>query len=439
MVIEERTHLGRATDRGGLPTFRLHADVFDAPGDIDELVSSNEYRLFCEGRLASPYGLLAWLRENDPVHFSPILSAWILTRYDDVYAGLRDARFKNDRVSASMSALPVEMQTSCAPLGEHVSNWLGYTDPPKHTRLRGLVRPTFTPALPRTLAKRIHQIVDALIDRLLLLESPDLVSDFASRLPAQVVCEILGIPEDDENRFAQWSDAMVAFTGHIGPTLVDIAPRAMSGYVELEDFFEGLVAERSRCPAGDLVTELASAEAGGKLSRQELIGLSVFTLVAGHETTASLIATTAWLMLTNTTLRQALTAQPDLYPVAIEEVLRLEPPIQFSPRLAGDDVPLRGQTIRRGDAVILHAAAANRDPAHATDPDVLDLNRRDTRHLSFGWHAHYCLGAPLARAETAIALERLFERIPNLRLAGDNVAWRENMTIRAPRELAVLW
>jgi cytochrome P450 len=359
-----------------------------------------------------------------------------LTRYHDVFEAFLDSRFRYDRISASMSALPPEMRVSCAPLGDHVSNWLGYTDPPKHTRLRGLLRPTFTPKLARAFGETIRQIADSLLDGIEARGEGDLVADYSYPLPARVIFQILGIPSSDEGSFADWSDAMVAFTGHIGPTLVEIAPRAMASYQALEEFFAGLVEERRACPADDLITELANDEANGELSRQELIGLSVFTLVAGHESSSSLISTGARMMLDDDELREVLTRHPDLYPVAIEEFLRLEPPIQFSPRLAGEDMPMRGKTIKRGETIILHIASANRDPEHFKNPEMLDLERQD-RHLAFGWGAHFCLGAPLAQLEAAIALEQLFKRMPDLQAVDRNIGWRENMTIRGPKELRV--
>lgn len=299
------------------------------------------------------------------------------------------------------------------------------------------MRTTFTPKLAKALSERITEITDDLIDPIENQNQSDLVSGFAFPLPARVICEILGIPKADETRFAAWSDAMVAFTGHIGPTLVDIAPRAMASYLELEDFFGNLVAERTQCPAGDLVSKLAADEVDGRLTRQELIGLSVFTLVAGNETTASLIATGSRIVLDNHDLRRLLTDRPDLWPNAIEEFLRLEAPIQFSPRLAGETMKLHDKTIGEGNTVILHIAAANRDPQHFPRPDALDLGRRENRHLSFGWGAHFCLGAPLARAEAGIALPRLFERLPRIQPVESSVGWRENMTIRAPKQVLV--
>jgi pimeloyl-[acyl-carrier protein] synthase len=405
--------------------------------DVDDLVASPAYAEFCEGRLADPYPLLAWLRSNDPVHWSPTLSSWILTRYDDVVEGLLDRRFANDRIAASMDVLPPDVRETCAPLGVHVSNWLGYTDPPKHTRLRTLLRTTFTPARAEAMEPRIRELTDALLDEVCAADEPDVAAGLAFPLPARVICEILGIPVPRAEEFHRWSDDMGGFTGNIGPTLIEIAPRAMASYVELEEFIADMVAERQRCPREDLIAHLASAEAEGGLSRTELTGLSVFSLMAGHETTSGLISSALAIVLSDESLRAALNADASRYPAAVEEILRLEAPIQFSPRLMAEDVPKHGRTLRKGDVVMLHLGAANRDAERFAEPDRLDLDRPNNRHLSFAWGPHFCLGAPLARIEATIALSRLLERFPEVRLIDPEPAWRENMSMRAHPRLIV--
>jgi cytochrome P450 len=230
---------------------------------------------------------------------------------------------------------------------------------------------------------------------------------------------------------------MGGFTGNIGPTLIEIAPRAMASYVELEEFIAEMVAERQRCPRDDLIALLASAESEGGLSRTELTGLSVFSLMAGHETTSGLISSALAIVLSNESLRAELSADASRYPAAIEEILRLEAPIQFSPRLVAEDVEKRGRMLRKGDVVVLHLGAANRDPERFAEPDRLDLDRQNNRHLSFAWGPHFCLGAPLARTEATIALSRLLERFPEVRLIDPEPAWRENMTMRAHPRLDV--
>ena len=374
---------------------------------------------------------------NDPVHWSPTLGSWILTRYDDVVEGLLDRRFANDRIAASMDVLPPHLRETCAPLGVHVSNWLGYTDPPKHTRLRTLLRTTFTPARAQEMEPRIQELTDALLDEVGEADEPDLAVGLAFPLPARVICEILGIPLPRAEAFHRWSDDMAGFTGNMGPTLIEIAPRALASYVELEEFIAEMVAERQRHPRDDLIAHLAAAESAGGLSRTELTGLSVFSLMAGHETTSGLISSAIAIVLSDEALRAELTADASRYPAAIEEILRLEAPIQFSPRLVAEDVEKRGRMLRKGDVVMLHLGAANRDPERFADPDRLDLDRPNNRHLSFAWGPHFCLGAPLARTEATIALGRLLERFPAVRLVDPAPAWRENMTMRAHPRLSV--
>lgn len=408
-----------------------------APADIDACIASQEYASLCAGRLGDPYPLLAWLREHDPVHFSPVLDAWVLTRHDDVLAGLLDRRLANDRVAGNMAALPPELQASCAPLGEHVGNWLGFTDPPKHTRMRGLLRTRFTPALARALTARIRAIVDELIDAIEVETEADLIASLAFPLPARIICELLGIPIQDAEAFHGWSDDMAAFTGNVGPTLVEIAPRAMRSYVELDSFMTEMVNGRRRCPADDVIGDLAAAEQRGELSRTELVGLSVFTLVAGHETTASLLGTGLRTLIAEPDLRASLDADQALVPAAVEELLRLEAPIQFSPRLAAVDLEVRGRAIPRGGLVLLHLGAANRDPLAFPDPDRPRLDRTGARQLSFAWGPHFCLGAPLARAEAAVALPLTLARLPDLALAPGEPSWRESMAMRGLTELRV--
>jgi cytochrome P450 len=405
--------------------------------DLDEVVAGDDYRRLCEGRLGDPYPLLGWLRDHDPVHYSDTLGAWFITRHDDVRAGLLDKRLANDRIAANFAPLPADVREAAAPLAEHISNWLGFTDPPKHPRLRGLLRETFTPALPAAMDETIRTIAERLVEEVAAAPRSDLVSDYALPLPALVICDILGLAPEDVDRFGEWSDDMAAVTGNVGPTLARVVPQALGSYRALDDFIGEQVAARAGCPAHDLLGKLAGAEEAGRLDRPELIGLSVFSLVAGHETTASLLGCMLRAVLADRELAARLQAEPDLWAALTEEMLRLESPIQMSPRVAAEDLELGGRTIRAGDTVILHLGAANRDPRQFPAGDTLDLEAATTRHLAFAWGPHFCLGAPLARAEATIALPMLLERVPDLELAEETVSWRENMSIRGLTELPV--
>jgi cytochrome P450 len=405
--------------------------------DLDVVVAADDYQRFCDGRLGDPYPLLGWLRDHDPVHYSEMLGAWVVTRYEHVRAGLLDKRLANDRIAANFAPLPDEIRTQAEPLAAHISNWLGFTDPPKHTRLRALLRETFTPKLSEAMAQTIRTIGESLAGDVAGAPESDLVSGYALALPALVICDILGVAPEDSRRFSAWSEDMVAVTGHVGPSLARIVPEALDSYRALDGFVAGEIAARAGCPAHDLLGVLAEAETAGRLDRPELIGLSVFSLVAGHETTASLLGSMLHTVLADPSLAARLRAEPALWSALTEEMLRLESPIQLSPRVAAEDLEVGERTIRAGDTVILHLGAANRDPRQFPAGGTLDLDAATTRHLAFAWGPHFCLGAPLARAEATIALPLLLERVPDLELAVDGISWRENMSIRGLTTLPV--
>ena len=408
-----------------------------ATNDIQTL---EEYDLFCDGKLADPYPFFRRLRSEDPVHRSERLNSWILTRYDDVLAASRDRRFSSDRVSVNMSALSEPDQTRFSALGEHVSNWLGFTDPPKHTRMRGLISGVFTPALAENMRDRTQEIVDELIDRVERSARMDLVGDLSYPLPATVICEILGVPAGGQRQFKVWADDIAAFVGATGPYAARAAERAERSRKELTGMFRELTLQRRREPRKDLITALAAREGEeAGLTEQELLGLCVFLFVAGFETTVSLISNGMLSLLQHRGELERLRSDPSLMETAVEEFLRYESPIQVDTRLIAEDLDLRGRSFRKGDAVMMVRAAANRDPAQFPDPDRFDVGRQNNRHVAFGWGIHFCLGAPLARIEAQIAVKTLLDRLPNLRLESDELDWWENMTLRSPRSLPVVF
>ena len=405
-----------------------------------EVQSLGEYDLFCEGLLSDPYPLFHTLRREAPVHWSDRLNGWVLTRYDDVFSANRDLRFASDRASVNMSGLAEPERTRLAPLGEHVSNWLGFTDPPKHTRMRDLVSGTFTFRHAEGLRNRIQQIVDSLLSEVEARGEMDLVDDFAHPLPATVICEILGVPMENRAQFRSWIEDITEFIGGLGASyLKRTADKAEESRKELTHLFRELTLQRRREPREDLITALAAVEGEeGGLSEQELLGLCVFLFAAGHETTVSLIANAMVSLFQNPGELERLRSDPSLMKTAVEEFLRYEPPIQIDTRLMVEDVELRGRTIRKGDAVMLVRAAANRDPEQFPDPDRLDIGRQNNTHLTFGQGIHTCLGAPLARIEGQVALTTLLERFPDIRLQSEEVDWWENMTLRSPRTLPLV-
>ncbi|MBV9338215.1 MAG: cytochrome P450 [Solirubrobacterales bacterium] len=368
------------------------------------------------------------------MHWSEPLAGWVLTRYDDVLAAIFDRRLASDRVAINMSAIPDPKRPSYRSLEQHVSNWLGFTDPPKHARMRKLAAKVFSPALAERLRPRIEALVDGLLDDIGSAHT-DLVSGLAFPLPSTVICEILGIPPARAADFQDFTGKMVSFVGNVGPTLAELADGALEGHRALDRFFAQCLVERRDRAGDDVLTALATVEdEGGTLSEDEILGLCTFLYVAGHETTVALLANGAWLLMLHDDQAELVRGNPDVLPGAIEEILRFESPIQLNTRLATDELEIRGNHITAGDTVILHIGAANRDPDRFPEPARFDVQRTNNRHLAFGWAAHFCLGAPLARLESQAALGRLLEQFDLASTPGD-VPWRESMTLRCPETL----
>jgi cytochrome P450 len=295
--------------------------------------------------------------------------------------------------------------------------------------------------LASALRARIAELVDELLDQACHQREVDMISDFAFPLPSRVICEILGVPSACIGPFRACCDDLIDFVGNVGPSIAPWAERALASQRELEVLFVDLLQQKRDEPAEDLLTKLAAALDEGSLTRPECIGLCVFMYVAGFETTVSLIGNGILLLLLHPEQADLLRADPTNLASGVEEVLRYESPIQLNTRLAIADVTFGGRTVKSGDAVVLHLGAANRDPGRFDEPDRFDVTRHGGRHLSFGWAAHSCLGAPLARAEASIAWDKVmgrFEGFPaSVRMVEDVLQWREGMTIRALESLKV--
>jgi cytochrome P450 len=402
-------------------------------------VSADAYSLFCNGKLEEPYPLLHELQEQDPVHWSPELSVWIITRYDDVLMGLSDQRFANDRASMNLAPISSDALHTYQPLARHVSNWLGFTDPPKHTRMRQTVAMTINARLGQTLRVRVGDIVCDLLENLAVTDS-DLVADFAVRLPTTVICEILGVPTERTAEFKTHCDALLEFAGNLGSALVPAADKALTSLAELTVLFRQLLARRRSQPKQDLLTILVQALDNGVLSDEEVLGLCVFVFVAGFETTVGLLANGLLLLLRHPDQAAQMRAENKTVHSAVEEILRYESPIPVIPRLAASDIELRGHTIKRGDGVAFHIGAANRDERKFPEPDRFDVRRKCGRHLSLGWSAHSCLGGPLARLEGATAFERVLSRFPSFPESTtvlEPPCWRSTIALRCPNALRV--
>jgi cytochrome P450 len=382
--------------------------------------------------VADPYPTYHRLRAEDPVHRSP-LGFWVLTRYEDVVGVLRDQRFAKEAIAAFVAQK----------LGVELTAGVGISmldrDPPDHTRLRSLVSKAFTPRVVDGLRPRIQEIVGDLLDRAEDRHAMDVIEDFAYPIPVIVICEMLGVPVEDHERFRGWSLDLARGldAAMLGPQS-DVAQRSMTARGALAEYFRELIAERRDAPRADLLSALIAAEeAGDKLSENELLATCILILVAGHETTVNLLGNGILALLRHPDQLRWLRENPGMIGGAVEELLRYDGPVQRTARVPSVDAVIAGHKIEAGDMVMPFIGAADRDPAHFPDPDRLDLARADNRHVAFGMGIHFCLGAPLARLEGQIAINALLQRFPKLALATDRPHYRQSLTLRGLTSLPV--
>jgi len=381
--------------------------------------------------IADPYPMYHRLRTEDPVHHSA-LGFWVLTRYEDVVTALRDPRLAKEAIASFVAA------RFGAPLPAMGLSMLD-RDPPDHTRLRGLVSKAFTPRVVEGLRPRIQEIVDGLLAGVAARGSMDLIEEFAYPIPVAVICEMLGVPIEDHERFKGWSIDIARGLDLIwlGPDS-DVGRRSVAARQALAEYFRGLIAQRRAAPRNDLLSGLIAAEeAGDKLNEMELLATCILLLIAGHETTVNLIGNGMLALLRHRDQLERLQRDPGLIASAVEELLRFDGPVQRTARIPSEDVTIGGHTIAKGEMVMPFIGAADRDPAQFPDPDRLDIGRSDNRHIAFGWGIHFCLGAPLARIEGQIAINTLLRRLPKVSLATDEPEYRPSLTLRGLKALPV--
>ncbi|CCF85296.1 cytochrome P450 [Nitrolancea hollandica] len=386
--------------------------------------------------LANPYPLYEQLRSEDPVLWDEFLGRWILTGYADVLGCLRDPRMSAERVGALRSQLPEDVIKELQPMERVFESWMLFLDPPDHTRLRGLVNKAFTPRRVEAMRPHIQQIVDELLDRVQNIGRMDVIHDLAFPLPSTVIAEMLGVPPEDRDQFRRWSSDIVGISGLIIDP--DRAVRAQKSVLALMDYFREIVAQRRASPRDDLISAMIAADDQGKfLSDEELLATCVLLLEAGHETTTNLIGNGLLALLRHPDQLRTLRENPSIIGTAVEELLRYDSPVQLTARIATEDMEIGDKRVSGGNMVILLLGAANRDPAQFLNPNILDLYRRDNRHLSFGQGIHYCLGAPLARIEGQIAFNTVLRRCPGLELTGEPLEWRQAVSLRGLLALPV--
>jgi pimeloyl-[acyl-carrier protein] synthase len=388
---------------------------------------------------ADPYSTYARIRARGVPAWESNSGAWLVTRYADVESLLRDARLSK----TFRRETPTPFETSVL-----------FQDPPAHTRVRAMLNQAFSGDAMQGLEDRVLQIADALIDRMLPGRAADFMSSFAEPLPLAVISGMLGVPPDAAEKLHNLAAGFIV-DDSIAPA--ESQRRQYASICSMAKYFQESIASRGdrRCP--DVLGAMMQAHnEQDRLTRDELIGNCILLMVAGHETTVNLLGNGLYLLLRHREQLELLQRQPELWPSAIEEMLRFESPVQLGTfRRATAPIEIAGGTVNSGSAVTAVIGAANRDPEQFPDPDRFDITRTPNRHLAFGMGPHRCLGAALARTEARIAFARLFERLPDLRFAREtaknwfklpwlrNAAqapkWRRNAITRGLTELKVSW
>jgi cytochrome P450 len=388
---------------------------------------------------ANPYPFYARLRAEAPVWRTTLpdkRTAWLVTRYDDVAAVLRDRRFAKDPLNAmnpEQRAKTLWVPGFLKPLQRNMLD----LDDPDHTRLRALVSKAFTPRLIERLRGRIEVLSEELLDTMERKGEAELVGDYALPLPATVIAELLGVPAEDRRKFHRWSSRLVSVSS--SRDMMRALPAGLAFVRYLRKMFE----RRRAAPKDDLMTALVRAEeAGDKLSEDELLAMGFLLLVAGHETTVNLIASGTLALLEHPDQMEKLKGDPSIIKSAVEELLRYTSPVELATeRYAREDVEIAGTIIPRGELVLGVLGSANHDERHFEDPDALKITRDPNRHLAFGrGGVHHCLGAPLARMEGQIAISALLRRFPHARLAvaPETLPWHRGLFLRGPRRLPLV-
>ena len=389
--------------------------------------------------IRNPYPFYQQLRTHAPMLPSPF-GGVLASRHAEVSLVLRDKRFGKDFVNRMTKRQGAAILSE--PVYRSMRHWMLTQDPPDHTRLRGLVVKAFTARRVDDMRPRIQAIVDQSIDRVAGRGQVDLIDEFAFRLPVVVICDMLGIPEEDHEIFFQRE--------RTGGRLLDPVPMnraeidaANTAHQTSTDYFQALFERRRREPRDDLISQLVQAEEGGsQLSNEELTANIILLFGAGHETTVNLIGNGLLALHRNPDQLALLQAQPGLIGNAVEEFLRYDSSVQLTSRVALEDIPdLGGRPIPQGENVLCLLGSANHDPAVYPDhPDRLDITRPNIRVQSFGGGIHYCLGAQLARIEAEVAIATLLRRLPGLALDDAvNADWRPTFVLRGLKRLPAHW
>lgn len=415
---------------------KVNQSILGGLAIAEKLAHGNSLNLFSAAYLTDPHGEFASVRERGPLFYSMAVRAWWATSFEVVQEVLRDPRFGADVRKIDKRAARIRKQ-----LSDDLHRLEGFEnpsmlnlDPPDHTRIRRLATHAFMRNYIASLEPGIERIVDKCLDRIGNQPTFDAIEVLAKPVPAIVIADMMGLPESDHAQFQAWSEDLIEGTA---TNDLGVIERAMASNRALIEYFRGIIEQRRGQNSDDLIGQLIAAEEeGDKLNARELYNTCLLLLVAGHETTTRLIGNGLYLLLRSPDQLARLRTDPGRIPNAIEEMLRFEPPVMATQRFVLEDMDFHGQALKRGDAIFVGLAAANRDPAANDHPDTFDTTRDKVNLVSFGYGIHLCIGAALARLEGKVAFARLFERFPDLALE-EEPTWGRNPFFRGFDHLSV--
>ncbi len=404
-----------------------------------------------------PYPVFARMREQ-PVRQEQD-GTWVVSGFDEIALLLHDPRVSSDErksdpdVPGLSSQGQKIIQAGMAEQGlseEEVAEVAAQprpfilTDPPVHDRLRGSVMRQFTPERIAGLSGEVERLVDTYLDEMFDEADRsedrvvDLVDSFSLPLPVQVICDLLGVPAEDQDRFHEWANDTAQAINPIATLSEQELVATQESVQQLDEYLAGLIEARTAEPREDLLSALITADdSGARMDPEDLVGTMLLLLVAGHETTVNLVTNTTLAMLRDPCLRERVASEPGIEVLFAEEMLRYDPPVQFRTRTTLAPIDIDGHHIPAGSSLVLALAAGSRDPRHVEDADVIVPDRRDNKHLGFGGGEHYCVGAPLARLESHVAIAALARRLEGAELVADPPPYRHNASLRGPETLEI--
>lgn len=397
--------------------------------------------VFSDDILQDPYPTYTRLLEAGPLHYVDVGSKWAVWSvfsHAECSSIAKDPRCSAKRAQQMLLPLPLSRQAEFGELARMLSLWLIFMDPPEHTRLRKLLNKGFAPAAIEALRRQVEALVDRMLEPLKPGMEIDLLREFANPMPVGIISEMMGVPEALHGTFVDWSRAIAVFRGSPNRT-VEHAQAAQDAMIHLTDYFRKTVAERKGHKGEDLISLLIDIEEEGEvLTEEELYAQCIALLFAGHETTRNLIGNGMYTLLQHPEQTAELREHPEMIRSAVEELLRYESPVQFTARVLKEDIEVCGQRIPKKWSILCMLGAANRDPKRFKDPNQLDLKRLNNQHLAFSAGPHACIGSQLARLEGQVAILKLVERFPKMKLAGPRPEWASTFGFRGLKSLQVV-